>query len=1543
LMTDSDDDNHSRPPTPKFETSTKPRVDEAPVTALTLAVATPDPVHKDKLASSSLFDSSDDETTTVQEKTEPERTRHLSAHERMKQSENLFDKLLTVNVDESVRLPKKSPGGSSTKSPGSAKSPGQRLSESQKSPGSHKSPLLSPGGKPTYLLAHAFLSRASKEAEKRHKEQEKELHKVKVADKKDSKADDATETKYVADDDNDEIKIVEERPAATAIGAIVSAETDSSNDIEIVSAEEKSPESVDKKEDDSDDVTMKSLSSDESSTAEAYPEAKLEQGSEKDKLAVTTESKVKDVTITEKKDTIPEATIIDPESDDDEGKLVIGEGDDGSDAEVVNMEDDTSKASPSTSTNSEEPEVIIEHVTNKETKIPDINVEDKPEVKEVKVSNDADKLTIDSKKLTDEVSISTNDVEQPKGKPVISQEEEIENAVNALLGESFDSFDTEDKGEVNNEVESMEVQESEPVDDEAAQAVAGLGISSPEDQSNDWIQPSAPAPIRTEKVADTKKDPVVEEKHLNVDAKAVKETEKDMAKVSVEPIDKPVVEEALPVEKPVEFETTGPTVTTRGKRGRNASARGGARGGAKNVGDHPEPEAAPVTAPSKPAVEESTRGGRVRGGRLGFGLTRGMARQEQPAMPENKIDVFEFDDDDSKTMQTQPAKVKELEKSPTVEPVKPAVVKGRKPLAAAPSAPAVSTPVVSTPAPVKPVIETETKPIAVTVQEPLSAVVVPPPISTVVAVPVKETIMVATTVSMPSKPIVVAPAPISNVTTPVINEAPLLVVNTKPNYIEVKPAITIVTTASPLVPITTASLTPIPLSTKSPEGIKPSRLRRSTGGRSRESEEEPADTEQEQKIKLILEQAKQEAAAEQAAAAQHLVSAGLTIHQAAALPVSLSSLTSQPTVCIPQQYQATAVVMATSPQQIQLKTGVPQPTVLPPRHDQQVRPHPQLTVAPIRPGNVMVPTSTLRPALPIQFPTKPLPPTSLRKTQPVLLEQNLPPAVTKNNTQSVVIPRSTIPISLPTEPIPRSVAMPVAGGSRLPMASMPITATKMTLATVATRMMTTTQSPGLVSAPRLPLSLNVVSNMYHMPHRMQTPISTLKSSSPITPVLTAVTKPTVIPVVSTIQLSTGPRVSQIHQQNFARNPIAVPRSSPSSEGLGLRVALRQREVAASEQEADKSNQQHPMALDLAASNQNALAKKEYLQPRDKELNRPSSTPVALPPHSEPMASPKEDEKLMYHPGMDQATLMRQILLSQLLQAGFPEQAALQHLPALLAEATAAKHNPLAGSQVAYQPHASHHEEDRRQPLPAHVSYRQTDSPLYHVPPSPAHSNIQTPYHSRDYGIPPTHHDIYGRPQADISSMVPPAAHSSQIKRLSHSAGGTDFSIRPTQVQQPQPIVEAEKPLPNVDLMTSYRMPHLAAYPICWTGILGLKNDMANVQMHFVSGCRDLALEYLPETGANMKIVQRMRLEDQQIEGVKKKMETKSEHCLLLALPHGNDQDQFETQSRILRNNFITYLQLKSAAGIANVTNKDNQPAIVHVFPSCDFANENLAR
>merc|ERR1712226_164253 len=90
-------------------------------------VAKPKPQSKD--AAQNLFnESSEDELlpidTKYETKKEYERNRRLSAHDRQKENENLFDSLLTVNVDlPSKPSSRKSPGGS-LKSP-SVKSPGK--------------------------------------------------------------------------------------------------------------------------------------------------------------------------------------------------------------------------------------------------------------------------------------------------------------------------------------------------------------------------------------------------------------------------------------------------------------------------------------------------------------------------------------------------------------------------------------------------------------------------------------------------------------------------------------------------------------------------------------------------------------------------------------------------------------------------------------------------------------------------------------------------------------------------------------------------------------------------------------------------------------------------------------------------------------------------------------------------------------------------------------------------------------------------------------------------------------------------------------------------------------------------------------------------------------------------------------------------------------------------------------------------------------------------------------------------------------------------
>lgn len=69
---------------------------------------------------------------------------------------------------------------------------------------------------------------------------------------------------------------------------------------------------------------------------------------------------------------------------------------------------------------------------------------------------------------------------------------------------------------------------------------------------------------------------------------------------------------------------------------------------------------------------------------------------------------------------------------------------------------------------------------------------------------------------------------------------------------------------------------------------------------------------------------------------------------------------------------------------------------------------------------------------------------------------------------------------------------------------------------------------------------------------------------------------------------------------------------------------------------------------------------------------------------------------------------------------------------------------------------------------------------------------------------------------------------------------------------------------------------LQRYPVMWQGLLALKNDQAAVQMHFVFGNPLVARESLPcnSDGSTppLRIAQRMRLEQTQLEGVARKMQ-----------------------------------------------------------------------
>lgn len=72
---------------------------------------------------------------------------------------------------------------------------------------------------------------------------------------------------------------------------------------------------------------------------------------------------------------------------------------------------------------------------------------------------------------------------------------------------------------------------------------------------------------------------------------------------------------------------------------------------------------------------------------------------------------------------------------------------------------------------------------------------------------------------------------------------------------------------------------------------------------------------------------------------------------------------------------------------------------------------------------------------------------------------------------------------------------------------------------------------------------------------------------------------------------------------------------------------------------------------------------------------------------------------------------------------------------------------------------------------------------------------------------------------------------------------------------------------------------LERYPLMWQGLLALKTEQAAVQMHFVHGNDKIAKASLPfnsdHTTPPLRIAQRMRLEQSQIEGVARKMQVGS--------------------------------------------------------------------
>lgn len=137
----------------------------------------------------------------------------------------------------------------------------------------------------------------------------------------------------------------------------------------------------------------------------------------------------------------------------------------------------------------------------------------------------------------------------------------------------------------------------------------------------------------------------------------------------------------------------------------------------------------------------------------------------------------------------------------------------------------------------------------------------------------------------------------------------------------------------------------------------------------------------------------------------------------------------------------------------------------------------------------------------------------------------------------------------------------------------------------------------------------------------------------------------------------------------------------------------------------------------------------------------------------------------------------------------------------------------------------------------------------------------------------------------------------------------------------------------------------------WDGGLILKNSLFPTKLHLMEGNRRIADALKDESGAtNLKITQRLRLDQNKLDDVTKRMGNSSSHAVFLGLSTSTQiqHDSPDVQSRPLRN-LISYLKQKEAAGVISMNYKEDedsaepQQGVLYCFPPCSYSLDILRR
>jgi len=147
------------------------------------------------------------------------------------------------------------------------------------------------------------------------------------------------------------------------------------------------------------------------------------------------------------------------------------------------------------------------------------------------------------------------------------------------------------------------------------------------------------------------------------------------------------------------------------------------------------------------------------------------------------------------------------------------------------------------------------------------------------------------------------------------------------------------------------------------------------------------------------------------------------------------------------------------------------------------------------------------------------------------------------------------------------------------------------------------------------------------------------------------------------------------------------------------------------------------------------------------------------------------------------------------------------------------------------------------------------------------------------------------------------------------------------------------------------------FVVAWRGAFALKNSAFPVRMHLIGGNPDVANFYLRGIGNGagpamkiLNVTQRLRLDPPKLDEVSKRMQQSGAggHCMLLALPTGDDVELDGSFQRRPLKSLVTYFKKKEAAGVILLSSEGpsgqfEENGMLHAFPPCEFSQQQLLK